>query len=127
MAYRKLGGLWRSQISRRLHELQIIYDADCASSDALRGFVGKHYGELKTLNPRFSFLVRAIKDREPKFVAIYGKGYWEERLLQGKSIADIEEILYDLVKIGEDHPRGWPASAQLPPEVTAAGSTQTHF
>mmetsp|Transcript_29952 Transcript_29952/g.96637 ORF Transcript_29952/g.96637 Transcript_29952/m.96637 type:complete len:128 (-) Transcript_29952:230-613(-) len=127
MASKKLGGLWRSQISRRLHELQIVYDSDCGSSEAIRSFVGKNYAELKTLNPRFPFLVRPIKEKEPQFVAIYGRGYWEQRLLAGKSEAEIEQDLFDLVKIGEEHPRGWPVDEDLPPAILKAGSTTVHF
>ena len=77
------------------------------------------YDGLKTLNPSFPFLVRAT-DAEPTLVATYGHGVTETRSLEGLTEAQISDALAELVALGEQHPRSWPASDDLPPAVVDA-------
>mmetsp|Transcript_22791 Transcript_22791/g.29522 ORF Transcript_22791/g.29522 Transcript_22791/m.29522 type:complete len:125 (-) Transcript_22791:245-619(-) len=122
-----VGRLWRAQFSRRMHELQIIFDSELSNSEAIRSFMGKNYYELKALNPQFPFLMRPIADREPYIQALYGKGASEYRSLLGKSEEEIEKDMYDLVQLGEKYPKNWGPEDDLPPQVQSAANTRNFF
>ena len=110
---------WRALISKRMHELRIVCCPESPSSEAVRAFLTNNYEGLKTLNPKFPFLVRT-GDADPYFLATYGFGHTEKKSLAGLSEPEVPKTLQDLVALGEKHPRSWPASADLPPAVVKA-------
>ncbi|MQL71017.1 hypothetical protein Taro_003337 [Colocasia esculenta] len=63
---------WRSQISRNVKELRFLYCQTSPASASTREFVQRNYKELKTLNPRFPFLIRECSGVEPQIWARYG-------------------------------------------------------
>ena len=82
-------------------------------------YLRNNYATLKTLNPKFPFLVRAAEDK-PYVVATYGMGHTETRDLDGLDEAAVERTFEELVALGEKHPRSWPAADDLPPDIVAA-------
>ena len=110
---------WRALISKRMHELRIVCCPESPSSEAVRAFLTNNYEGLKTLNPKFPFLVRT-GDADPYFLATYGHGRQEKRALAGLSEAEVCSTLEELVALGEKDGRSWPASADLPPAVVPA-------
>ena len=110
---------WRALVSKRLHELRIVCCAEAPSSEPVRAYLRNNYATLKTLNPKFPFLVRT-GDADPYFLATYGFGHTEKKSLAGLSEPEVSKTLQDLVALGEKHPRSWPASADLPPAVVKA-------
>ena len=85
----------------------------------VRSYLRNNYATLKTLNPKFPFLVRAAEDK-PYIVATYGMGHTETRDLDGLDEAAVERTFEELVALGEKHPRSWPAADDLPPDIVAA-------
>ena len=110
---------WRALVSRRMHELRIVCCPEAPSSEAVRSFLSNNYEGLKTLNPKFPFLVRA-GEADPYFLATYGFGVTEKKSLAGLSEAEVSKTLEELVALGEKHPRSWPASDDLPPAIVKA-------
>ena len=110
---------WRALVSKRLHELRIVCCAEAPSSAPVRSYLRNNYEILKTLNPKFPFLVRAAEDT-PYVVATYGLGHTETRDLDGLDEAAVEKTFAELVALGEQHPRSWPAADDLPPDLVAA-------
>ena len=110
---------WRALVSKRLHELRIVCCAEAPSSAPVRRYLRNNYEILKTLNPKFPFLVRAAEDT-PYVVATYGLGHTETRDLDGLDEAAVEKTFAELVALGEQHPRSWPAADDLPPDIVAA-------
>ena len=110
---------WRALVSKRLHELRIVCCAEAPSSAPVRSYLRNNYEILKTLNPTFPFLVRAAEDT-PYVVATYGLGHTETRDLDGLDEAAVEKTFAELVALGEQHPRSWPAADDLPPDIVAA-------
>ena len=110
---------WRALVSKRLHELRIVCCAEAPSSAPVRAYLRSNYATLKTLNPKFPFLVRAAEDK-PYVVATYGMGHTETRDLDGLDEAAVERTFEELVALGEKHPRSWPAADDLPPDIVAA-------
>jgi NADH dehydrogenase (ubiquinone) 1 alpha subcomplex subunit 2 len=110
---------WRALVSKRLHELRIVCCAEAPSSAPVRAYLRNNYATLKTLNPKFPFLVRAAEDK-PYVVATYGMGHTETRDLDGLDEAQVEKTFEELVALGERHPRSWPAADDLPPDIVAA-------
>ena len=110
---------WRALVSKRLHELRIVCCAEAPSSAPVRDYLRNNYATLKTLNPKFPFLVRAAEDK-PYVVATYGMGHTETRDLDGLDEAAVERTFEELVALGEKHPRSWPAADDLPPDIVAA-------
>ena len=80
---------WRALVSKRLHELRIVCCAEAPSSAPVRSYLRNNYATLKTLNPKFPFLVRAAEDK-PYVVATYGMGHTETRDLDGLDEAAVE-------------------------------------
>ena len=80
---------WRALVSKRLHELRIVCCAEAPSSAPVRDYLRNNYATLKTLNPKFPFLVRAAEDK-PYVVATYGMGHTETRDLDGLDEAAVE-------------------------------------
>ena len=95
---------WRALVSKRLHELRIVCCAEAPSSEPVRAYLRNNYATLKTLNPKFPFLVRAAEDK-PYVVATYGMGHTETRDLDGLDEAAVERTFEELVALGEKHPR----------------------
>lgn len=115
---------WRAQVSRQLHELKLLIGGqNPAASQHLRSFIESNYTDLKTLNPNFPFLVRSYDGPDPMFIATYGFGHTVEENLKGLDEKGITQKLQDLVALGEQHPRAWPATDDLPPVVVSATST----
>ena len=110
---------WRALVSKRLHELRIVCCAEAPSSAPVRDYLRNNYATLKTLNPKFPFLVRAAEDK-PYVVATYGMGHTETRDLDGLDEAAVERTFQELVALGEKHPRSWPAADDLPPDIVPA-------
>lgn len=110
---------WRALVSKRLHELRIVCCAEAPSSAPVRSYLRNNYEVLKTLNPKFPFLVRAAEDT-PYVVATYGLGHTETRDLDGLDEAAVERTFAELVALGEQHPRSWPAADDLPPDIVPA-------
>lgn len=110
---------WRALISRRLHELRIVCCPESPASAPVRSFLANNYEGLKTLNPKFPFLVRT-GEADPYFLATYGYGHTEKKSLAGLDEAEVAAALQDLVALGEKHPRSWAASEDLPPAVVKA-------
>ena len=110
---------WRALVSKRLHELRIVCCAEAPSSEPVRSYLRNNYATLKTLNPKFPFLVRAAEDK-PYVVATYGMGHTETRDLDGLDEAAVERTFEELVALGEKHPRSWPAADDLPPDIVPA-------
>ena len=113
------GMAWRALISRRLHELRIVCCPESPASAPVRSFLANNYEGLKTLNPKFPFLVRT-GEADPYFLATYGYGHTEKKSLAGLDEAEVAAALRDLVALGEKHPRSWAASEDLPPAVVKA-------
>nr|KJB35524.1 hypothetical protein B456_006G119400 [Gossypium raimondii] len=63
---------WRSQLSRNLKELRILFCQTSPSSASARSFVEQNYKDLKTLNPKFPILIRECRGIEPQIWARYG-------------------------------------------------------
>ena len=101
---------------------RVMRSIDLASesaSEPVRAYLRNNYATLKTLNPKFPFLVRAAEDK-PYVVATYGMGHTETRDLDGLDEAAVERTFEELVALGEKHPRSWPAADDLPPDIVAA-------
>mmetsp|Transcript_32445 Transcript_32445/g.100403 ORF Transcript_32445/g.100403 Transcript_32445/m.100403 type:complete len:115 (-) Transcript_32445:29-373(-) len=110
---------WRALVSKRMHELRIVCCAEAPASAPVRAFLASNYEPLKTLNPKFPFLVRA-GDGDPYFLATYGHGHQEKTVLAGLSEAQVAAELEKLVALGEKYPRSWSAAEDLPPEIVPA-------
>ncbi|KAH8069027.1 hypothetical protein JL721_6230 [Aureococcus anophagefferens] len=91
---------WRALISRRLHELRIVCCPESPASAPVRSFLANNYEGLKTLNPKFPFLVRT-GEADPYFLATYGYGHTEKKSLAGLDEAEVVAALQDLVALGE--------------------------
>ncbi|KAJ8610601.1 hypothetical protein CTAYLR_007172 [Chrysophaeum taylorii] len=118
---------WRATISRQLHEIKILISNGSDGINApVKSFLVKNYHHLKTLNPKFPFLIRSYNG-DPVLVARYGFGVEETKSLTGLDEAQIEEAFKDLVKLGDKYPRAWPISEDLPPVVVNAISTDVGF
>lgn len=91
---------WRSQISKNLKELRFLFCQNSSESAQVREFVQKNYKELKTLNPKFPFLIRECRGVEPQLWARYDMGVERAVRLDGLSAADINKKLEELVKAG---------------------------
>ena len=91
---------WRALVSKRLHELRIVCCAEAPSSAPVRDYLRNNYATLKTLNPKFPFLVRAAEVK-PYIVATYGMGHTETRDLDGLDEAAVERTFEELVALGE--------------------------
>ncbi|KAH0939919.1 hypothetical protein HID58_007380 [Brassica napus] len=101
---------WRGNISKSLKELRILL---CQSSPAsasarfllhpslsLWTFVEMNYRDLKTLNPKFPFLIRECSGIQPQLWARYDMGVERCVNLDGMSESQILKSLEDLVKAG---------------------------
>ncbi|WZZ84629.1 hypothetical protein YC2023_113208 [Brassica napus] len=102
---------WRGNISKSLKELRILL---CQSSPAsastrfystlppfiFRTFVEKNYKELKSLNPKFPFLIRECSGIQPQMWARYDMGVERCVNLDGMSETQFLKSLEDLVKAG---------------------------
>ena len=99
------GQKWRrALVSKRLHELRIVCCAEAPSSaPRARDASEKQLRHLKTLNPKFPFLVRAAEDK-PYVVATYGMGHTETRDLDGLDEAAVERTFEELVALGRETP-----------------------
>ncbi|XP_078447119.1 NADH-ubiquinone oxidoreductase B8 subunit [Wolffia australiana] len=89
---------WRGQITRNLKELRFLFCQTSPGSAATREFVKNHYKDLKTINPKFPFLIRECSGVEPQLWARYDMGVERCVRLEGLTEAQIEGKLEDLVK-----------------------------
>ncbi|KAE9459099.1 hypothetical protein C3L33_08993, partial [Rhododendron williamsianum] len=63
---------WRSNVSRNLKELRILFCQTSPASSSTRAFVENNYKDLKTLNPKLPILIRECTGTEPQLWARYG-------------------------------------------------------
>ncbi|KAL0692492.1 hypothetical protein Bca4012_059672 [Brassica carinata] len=111
---------WRGNVSKSLKELRILLCQSSPASASARTFVEKNYKDLKSLNPKFPFLIRECSGIQPQMWARYESGLaveirsvsFETRLrhdymgvercvnLDGMSETQILKSLEDLVKAG---------------------------
>ncbi|KAK9758046.1 hypothetical protein RND81_01G202900 [Saponaria officinalis] len=92
---------WRSQLSKNLKELRILFCQTSPASADARVFVEKNYKELKTLNPKLPILIREARGVEPQLWARYDFGVERGVRLEGMNEGQISKALKDLVKAGE--------------------------
>ncbi|CAH8363108.1 unnamed protein product [Eruca vesicaria subsp. sativa] len=91
---------WRGKISKSLKEVRILLCQSSPASSSTRTFVEKNYKELKTLNPKFPFLIRECSGIQPQMWARYDMGVERCLNLDGMSESQILKSLEDLVKAG---------------------------
>ncbi|TYH53798.1 hypothetical protein ES332_D09G125700v1 [Gossypium tomentosum] len=91
---------WRSQLSRNLKELRILFCQTSPSSASARSFVEQNYKDLKTLNPKFPILIPECRGIEPQIWARYDMGVERGIRLEGLTEPQILKALEDLAKAG---------------------------
>ncbi|CAF2144006.1 NADH dehydrogenase [ubiquinone] 1 alpha subcomplex subunit 2 [Brassica rapa] len=91
---------WRGNISKSLKELRILLCQSSPASASARTFVEMNYRDLKTLNPKFPFLIRECSGIQPQLWARYDMGVERCVNLDGMSESQILKSLEDLVKAG---------------------------
>ncbi|KAG4129781.1 hypothetical protein ERO13_D09G102100v2 [Gossypium hirsutum] len=91
---------WRSQLSRNLKELRILFCQTSPSSASARSFVEQNSKDLKTLNPKFPILIPECRGIEPQIWARYDMGVERGIRLEGLTEPQILKALEDLVKAG---------------------------
>ncbi|KAL2892392.1 NADH dehydrogenase [ubiquinone] 1 alpha subcomplex subunit 2 [Bienertia sinuspersici] len=92
---------WRSQLSKNLKELRVLFCQTSPASAEARAFVEKNYADLKTLNPKLPILIRECRGVEPQLWARYDFGVEKGIRLDGMKEGQISKALEDLVKAGE--------------------------
>ncbi|KAG2316417.1 hypothetical protein Bca4012_067300 [Brassica carinata] len=91
---------WRGSISKSLKEIRILLCHSSPPSACTRTFVEKNYKELKSLNPKFPFLIRECSGIQPQMWARYDMGVERCVNLDGMSETQILKSLEDLVTAG---------------------------
>ncbi|KAI5666083.1 hypothetical protein M9H77_15936 [Catharanthus roseus] len=91
---------WRSNLSKNLKELRILFSPSSPASSSTRSFIEKNYKDLKTQNPRFPILIREARNIEPQLWARYDMGVERGIRLEGMTEEQISKALEDLVKVG---------------------------
>ncbi|CAA7045125.1 unnamed protein product [Microthlaspi erraticum] len=91
---------WRGNISKSLKELRILLCQSSQSSSSARTFVETNYKDLKSLNPKFPFLIRECSGIQPQMWARYDMGVERCVNLNGMNESQILKALEDLVKAG---------------------------
>ncbi|GAB2218983.1 hypothetical protein Drorol1_Dr00006608 [Drosera rotundifolia] len=94
------GMAWRSQLSKNLKELRILFCQTSPASSHTREFVEKNYKVLKTENPKLPILIREAHGVEPQLWARYDFGFEKGIRLEGMTEPQIFKALEDLVKAG---------------------------
>lgn len=91
---------WRSNLSRNLKELRILFSPSSSESAATRAFIEKNYRDLKTQNPKLPILIREASSIEPQLWARYDLGVERGIRLEGLTEEQISKALEDLGKVG---------------------------
>ncbi|XP_059300507.1 NADH dehydrogenase [ubiquinone] 1 alpha subcomplex subunit 2 [Lycium ferocissimum] len=91
---------WRSNLSRNLKELRILFSPSLPESAATRSFIEKNYRDLKTHNPKLPILIREATSIEPQLWARYDLGVERGIRLEGLTEEQISKALEDLGKVG---------------------------
>ncbi|KAH7845282.1 hypothetical protein Vadar_000308 [Vaccinium darrowii] len=91
---------WRSNLSRNLKELRILFCQTSPASSSTRAFVENNYKDLKTLNPKLPILIRECTGTEPQLWARYDMGVERGIRLEGMTEPQILKSLEELVKVG---------------------------
>ncbi|CAI9108044.1 OLC1v1007555C1 [Oldenlandia corymbosa var. corymbosa] len=92
---------WRSNLSKQLKELRILFSPSSPASSSTRAFIENNYKDLKKHNPKLPILIREASNAEPQLWARYDMGVERGIRLEGMSEAQISKALEDLVKVGE--------------------------
>ncbi|KAM3231908.1 NADH dehydrogenase [ubiquinone] 1 alpha subcomplex subunit 2 [Capsicum chinense] len=91
---------WRSNLSRNLKELRILFSPSASESATTRLFIEKNYRDLKTQNPKLPILIREASSIEPQLWARYDLGVERGIKLEGLTEEQIAKALEDLGKVG---------------------------
>lgn len=69
-------------------------------------FIQREYADLKRLNPLMSILVRdSPQVTDPYVIAYYDYAAMEKRELKGLSVEEIQNVVKELVELGEKMPK----------------------
>lgn len=120
---------WRARISHQLHEVRLLFAGETTEpvNENLLKFINNNYASLKTLNPKFNFLIRNVRDGEPLLIARYGWGHEEAKEIRGLSESQINDALKDLVLLGDKYPKSWPIHEEWPWTVIDATSSTADY
>eukprot|EP01013_Petalomonas_cantuscygni_P002493 TRINITY_DN12572_c0_g1_i1.p2 TRINITY_DN12572_c0_g1~~TRINITY_DN12572_c0_g1_i1.p2 ORF type:complete len:119 (-),score=16.28 TRINITY_DN12572_c0_g1_i1:269-625(-) len=96
---------WRQGFTRHLRQLRIVYDPVSPQSLGLKTFIETNYIDLKTLNPKFTFLIRDNPGSPATITAYYDLDASEQVSVDDLSPNEVEKALKGLVKLGMRQPK----------------------
>lgn len=128
---------WKAFLSRNLQSVKFMACPTAPSSEGVRSFWINNYNEIKHLNPRFPFMLRANPDADPYVLIEYGASdaaAWPPRfpypsptlfrcadyalkekiMLPNLTAEQVEDRIRQAVIAGEEKPRSyWQSKAPL--------------